>query len=693
MSQGEEYLQVVSLDDRPGLRIVDRIERKRYALETSKPVSPTPADPEECPFPVSKAVRIATEELTLQRVVGVYVRDESQSMLTAVEHQESASLPAGTYTLELATQIKTYLQVEGPVEISSDVERTRIEFPATTDVLVGIRSRHERPAATVTTTDDPLDVMQAIETFGSALKTADPERSYPTLRGHPPAVELGDRLDIPEGLDRPDTGVRLELPPTHAALYVAAPLAYYLGAELVPGEVPLLTTDTGFEYAFDRQSFEADVERVLKQVFFLDCVTRTEGLYDLNLHERTAVEPQLDLDFETLYDQPLAEQVATYLSVPYSTIEEHVPQWRLTAHVEPDPESVEQIPFLVDDLAVVRTVRDVETGESAEPHTTRTFAREEKISGVRGDGVTGKRAYVNPGESDSLEQAWVGDSIPIGASKLVTAAFRNRLDRETVDGDIAIAVVLNDGRMDEEQDVVDQAYGDRDDLPFDVSFHRDPTVTELRDVMRERTDFLHYIGHTEADGLECTDGKLDVGTLDETGVDSFLLNSCNSYDQGLRLIETGAIGGVVTLSDISNREAVHVGELTARLLNAGFPLRAALTIAREESVLGEQYIVVGDGGLTVTQPPGRTPNLMELNTSDDVFALTYRTFVTDIAGLGSVVTPYIERVDQSFLSSGDIATFELSKSELRQFLDLEQVPVRIDGDLHWSQSVDLAEIL
>ena len=36
----------------------------------------------------------------------------------------------------------------------------------------------------------------ALSTLSSALKTTSVERSYPTLRGHPPALELGDALDV-----------------------------------------------------------------------------------------------------------------------------------------------------------------------------------------------------------------------------------------------------------------------------------------------------------------------------------------------------------------------------------------------------------------------------------------------------------------------------------------------------------------
>ncbi|PYZ02677.1 hypothetical protein C8039_03465 [Halogeometricum sp. wsp3] len=76
------------------------------------------------------------------------------------------------------------------------------------------------------------------------------------------------------------------------------------------------------------------------------------------MHERAAIEPYVDLDFQSLYQQPLAEQVATYLQVPYDVIEDHIPKWRLTTHIDPVPANEEQLPYVVDDLAIVRTTSD-----------------------------------------------------------------------------------------------------------------------------------------------------------------------------------------------------------------------------------------------------------------------------------------------------------------------------------------------
>lgn len=99
------------------------------------------------------------------------------------------------------------------------------------------------PAATVTVPETIEGVMRVVSVLGSALKTRCPGRSFPTLRGHPPLLELGETVDIPESIAVPDTGVTLELPAACEYVYPASSLAYYLGADLQPAGTPALVVD------------------------------------------------------------------------------------------------------------------------------------------------------------------------------------------------------------------------------------------------------------------------------------------------------------------------------------------------------------------------------------------------------------------------------------------------------------------
>ncbi|MFC7154821.1 hypothetical protein ACFQPA_05045 [Halomarina halobia] len=689
------FVAVEPLPAGDGVRITDSIERRQCDLATATSVEPRSVSPHRIALPVDAAAALTTSAVSLPQVVATYVRDPDGALVHEVTHFEDRTLPAGVYHVELSAPVKLYLRVEGPCTVHLDDGSTTIEFDREREVIVGARSYHERPAATITTTDDPEDVMTAISYLGSALKTTTCERSFPTLRGHPPAIELGDELSIPDGLSVPETGVTLELPPSLSAAFVAAPLAYYLGARVVPGDEPRLVTDDGFAYPLDGpDGYEREVERVLKHVFFLDCLVRTEGIYPVDLAERRIVERHLDadLDFAALYDRPLAEQLESYLSVPFEALAPHAPTWKQTAHVEPIPSGVEALPFLADDLAVIRTPAGhtpVATAASAE--SIEMFMRGEPVRGeaARTTGNAARPRLVRPAKTDSLEEVWVGTDAPVGATKASPTAFRNRLEQRPKSGDLSIVVVCNDESMLDEHDDARGVYGSRANLPFDVTVYRDLTTDRLRLVLESEIDYFHYIGHIEDGGFQCSDGLLDARTLDAVGMNAFFLNACASYEQGMALIDAGAIGGVATLDPVINTGATAVGRTMARLLNSGFTLRAALDVAREESVVGGQYLVVGDGNVDIAHAESLVPVLSTVESAGDRYEVTIRTYPTGSAGMGTTFTPAMKGYETCSLIPGELRTFSLTREEFEAFLSLDDSPVRLDGRLIWSSSLVL----
>ncbi|WP_042663864.1 hypothetical protein [Haloferax sp. ATB1] len=667
----------------------DNVERHQFVLRTPSPVAPEPTDRRRFSLPTDAAVRIETGRIGLAANTVVCVRDEAGSMLAQVDQQGREELGAGTYSIELFGAVKTYLRADGPLTVDARPFETVLSFEDPQPVSVGARSSHESPAATITTTDDPLDVMAAVSAFSSALKTTSVERSYPTLRGHPPLLELGDELAVPEALDVPETGVRIELPPTLRHVFVATPLAYYLGARLVPGDAPRLVAESGFVHDFDGpHGFEEAVARALKRTFFLDCVVRTEGIYDVPLHERQTVESRTDIEVKELYDASLGERLSAYFEIPYERIADLLPEWKLTTHVAPRADNIELLPFVTNDLAVVRTPSGTEVHHSAvQAAVVDDFLRDDGDGDVvRSAGTTTpSETYVKPSSTDSVEQAWISDGTPVGASKTTPAAYRNRLQREPTQGDIGITVVCNDPEMLAETDIVDEVYGSRDGLSFDVDAHYDLSGAALRETLAEPTDFLHYIGHIDDDGFQCRDGRVDAETLDTVGTGAFFLNACQSYDQGLALVEAGAIGGIVTFSEVVNSQAVGVGRTLARLLNGGFPLQASLEVVRIDSDVAHQYGVVGDGGLSVVQTESGVAVLCEVaQLSGDEYSLSYESYLTSRCGPGSLIIPALPGTNEYYLSSQDLSDIKLTENELREFLALEQIPVIYDDDVYWN---------
>ncbi|MFB6299114.1 MAG: hypothetical protein ABEH65_02520 [Halobacteriales archaeon] len=697
--------QFIPEADAAGLAIHDPIQQRRYPIETAGPVSPTTANIDQFYFPVDNAATVQTSSITLPYVVAVYVRDANGEMVVDVTHYSVESLPADDYIIELNTPIKLYLQVSSELAIASTTDRMRLGFGDKTEIQIGARSYHDVPATTITTSESPRDLMKAISALSSSLKTTSCERSFPTLRGHPPEIELGPQLSIPDSIDTPETDIRLELPPDVGKLYVASPLSYYLGADIVPNSEPLLTTDDGVLRSFSRphQDFETEIQRLLQRIFFLDCLTRTEGYYNVDLHEREIIDSRLDIDFEWLYGQPLSTQLETYLELPFDQLEDQFPAWRLITDTRPKPANIEFLPFVLNELSLIRTSRGTEARDPsiAERTSIESFVRGD-VHKHRADGgsktirtsddsdvtrlSTESQSLVRLPESDALEHAWVGDGRPIGANKLVKQGFYNKFERHFDESKIDITVVCNDREMLAEYD--DDLYGDRDELLFDVTVHTDLSVESLRDVINEDNDFLHYIGHIDSGKFICADGELDIGTIDETGVNAFLLNGCQSYDQGFRMIDAGSVGGIVTLTDVDNQGAIEIGKVIAKLLNCGFSLRSALEIARERRHIDDQYIVVGDGGTDVVQNESMTPNFQYIQPIDkDTYNLEIVTYPPVEQGIGVLFQPLLGSVNQQFLNPGSLGIFEVDRQELIDFLALEKLPAIYEGEFRWTTSL------
>jgi len=359
------------------------------------------------------------------------------------------------------------------------VERTegsvKIEFDGEIPVEVGARSYHSAPANTITVADDPEAFMEAVSAFPSALKTTSPERAWPTLRGHSPRIERGDELAIPDGLDVYDTGVRIEVPPEYGQIYTVAPLAFYLGADVVQGHTAKLIADSGVfrRLGDDAETVGECVEALLKRVFLLDSVVRTEELYPKELHERKQFESHVDLDFAALYDASLAERLQTYLSVPDEAIDAIESPWHRITYVEsePGPETAELLPYVVNDLSLVKVKgasddpwtptesqqqtaealdtddffrsaglqRSVRRNDGFEDHDSLDDQSNEESS----RGVPGKGGYIPLLEANALEQAWIGERTPVEGTKLMLEAFEQ--ERTTSeDGSIDVTVVCND---------------------------------------------------------------------------------------------------------------------------------------------------------------------------------------------------------------------------------------------------------
>ena len=678
-----------------GLEIIDPIERKRYPLETATPVTPSIGDADRIPYPMDSTIEIRTSRVTLPENPYIYVRDPDGALCAEVGPGENVSLPGEGYILDLSGPLKVYAHIDDPVQICVGRSRAEIAFEKPAQVTISARSFHRRPGETVTTTDDPADIMRAISTFGSTLKTTTSERSYPTLRGHPPAIELADEVSIPDTLTYPQTGIKIEIPPTLDHIFVITALAYYLGAEVVPGPIPRLTTETGYSYSLDgRDGFETTVEQVLRQIFFLDCIVQTEGETPSSLYERQAAEPLLEFDIEEVYGQSMVEQLETYLKVPFERIEPQVPIWYSEVRLEPTEEHIEFLPFIANDLASVN-IRNTASDSAGSPQERRgTTEKPTRTTGPRITNADTTEPEIDEGPLSSspiLQQYWKNHNSSNIVSTKPLSASRNSISQAPREGALRIEVICNDPSMNDELVTVHSTYQDSA-VPFDVTVHHDLSKRELREVFAKESGFLHYIGHIDSDGFRCSDGTMDAADLEAVGTKTFFLNACRSYEQGLHLIEAGSIGGIVTLVEITNQTAVSTGNTIAQLLNSGIPLYAALKILQQTTDNDQQYHLLGDEGLVISQLEASPPLSVEITKARSNYEVTVIVYKNSRMKPGSVYTPYLSSADSYYLVPGEIAVQHVPKADLIEFLNTEEFPVLLEGELRWSTQIKTNEL-
>lgn len=680
-----------------GLALSDPIEGAYYELtvDGEEPPTVSSAPPSTVPVPVDEAVGVRTTWLALPKRLEVGVWTADMERVGTVDPEAPARPPgvdpAGEYVLEVySAPVKLYLRLPGAFTVDTEDGGIRFRFPEPREVTVAARSFRSEPAGTVTAGPSVESEMRAVSTLGSALSTTSPDRAWPTLRGHPPLLEAGEGESIPDEIERPEVDVTLHLPRDREHLYLAASLTYYLAARVEPTSGTPRLEAAGTTRALD--DVESDLNTLLRRVFLLDTLADSAGAYahDVAGHEAVRAAIDDDVDWDRLYEMPLGERTAAYLAPRFDPLveEDLLPSWHVTTDVAPRRASLGTLPFVADDLSLVRRVRPVHDGPVPEtPAAIAAFTR------GRGDDG-GPLDVVQPTPADTPEHQWVGETPAWETTHLDERALRRRATGSPAaaeDHVTSVCLVCNDPAMSDE--FVEEIYGLRDLLDYDITTRYDLAADELAAAFRRDDDLLHYIGHVEGEqGLQCADdGWLDLRSLEDVGVDTFVLNACRSYEQGQALLAAGAHAGVVTLESVDNALATRIGQQLARLLDTGLRFRSALSIIQSFVPASHRYVVLGAGGHQLVQSESGCPLSASVSVrDDDRFDLSLSYHPSSGYGMGSVVWPVLAGVDQQYLGVGEVDRWRVDRETLVEFCEREQLPVDLEGELVWTTDLGMA---
>ncbi|MCD2202926.1 hypothetical protein [Halobacterium sp. KA-6] len=684
-------VRVDALDDGPGIRIRDTSEGEAVALRTDCEPNLEPASTDGFTMPVDTAVAIDAGELHAPVFLSPIFWQDGEVVHRATR-DDAPRLSRGTYEIDFSPPAaKVYVRVEDAEPTAEFVDdHTYLDFGDASRVVVGVRSHHETPAGTVTTTEDPRDLMAAVSTLGSALKTESPDRSWPTLRGHPPAIRRGDELDIPEAVAAPETGVHIEVPPEYGAIYTVAPLAYYLGATVESGTRPRVVAD-GQSFDLNVNDLPGSVRSVLEHVFTLDCVVRMAGVYPFRTTAVDELEERVELEYERLFELPLDERTAEYFEIPRSATE-GILEWHYTADVAADPEYASALPYLVDKLALVRSPPQRSQQVDLTPSPDAARESDGVLARSVVDTTSAPLSGVVPSDTGTPGRSWVAGDFSPSAANPTVGSFRRGFDWPQGDDPLDVHVVYNDARLDASDET---AYDTHQTAETNLKVSYSLTTAELREALYEETDFLHFVGHVTDDGMVCPDGTLDTRTLARTDVKAFLLNGCRSYEQGRALLTAGSVGGIVTVDDVADDVAGRVGHDISLLLDSGFPLYAVLDVLDQIGTPVERYSILGSGTLAFRQSASGLPMLYDFNVDEfdadsDTTSVTIRQYPYDENGMGAFAAPTYTPVD-GVIADASARCDPISRSELERLLDSSPAPVLLDGELRYTPNLTMAD--
>lgn len=676
------------------IRVGDTLNGEMYELGVPSSAGPmTVVDrTEEFPAPLDRTVTVRTDRLDLPETVPCGIHPAGGTGGTPVWLGTTFSTrtgPAGGM-LELNPAVKTYLRFPEPFTVHCEDGDLRVDLPRRTKVTIGARAWHRYPEATIQVRERPRDILKAVSRFGSSLLTTSPDRSFPTLRGHPPAMAVGNGLDIPDGVAEPDSEIELVVRPRLADICAVAPLAYYLPATLVAGD--RFGIRCAGETFVPPQSDVADAAAaVLRHCFTLDCLVRVAGQYTSRLDEHERFEATgHDVDYAALFDASPAERTARYLEIPFEAVRPCIPLWPTTAVLTPSMQSVPSLPGFAAQLAAIR-VEDPPrySGSAARKRVLQSFVASEESEASRSSsqarGLAGP--FVDVPTTDSERTVWVGDGVPLGAVAFRLAGRQKRYDRATAGGttqQLSATVVCNDASMATDPEALPELVDFRPDLDIDYTLERRTTTARLREVIERETDYLHFIGHATPEGLECVDGQLDVAEVSRSGARLFCLNACRSFRQGEALVERGSVGGIVTVADVTDSLAAEVGADVLALLNAGHPLGSVTGLLRSRSAVGRQYVTIGDPYASLSEASAQVPEVIRADSVDDGFELTVEGVAcggASVSKLGSMAYETDRLVDYACLAPETFGPLVLDRERFVSYLAGADAPVILDGEL------------
>lgn len=551
--------------------------------------------------------------------------------------------------------------IDGPDELAFIIPATRcrlrrglqgVEITFSGNRSIATIRLHKKDGRMAYTSPDTSGIFNCVSSVCSDHAIGSPDKSNPLFRGVPPSIKIVEGF---EGVEPLQHAFSFHLPPDLRYLYSAAPLAYYLGTPIERSDRPYISFDHREPLELPSvKGFETFASEALRHTFYMDCAVRYEArsgscLPGMNIRKLSGYSAQ------EIYDMSMEERFLLYENI--------VPcmpnRWHMASYLDPLVKSVETLPFLLRSLSAIYAPEGRAASEREIVASTVMKPCADIPTTIASENRWEEQSAVIPSLHGSASNYWFSSGYPVDAVKSSHQALESRRRFDIAKGrGASLLIICNESSMEGEARAIEK---ELIGAKCDVEILRDASAREFADAFSTGYNIVEFIGHCTEDGFKCGDRHVHASDIVEDHTAMFFFNSCSSHSEALRLMEKGSACGIAAMFRMLEDAALDVSRNFYRMFGAGYSALTSLNAAKECSVLGNEYLLLGDGTYSCFESSGALP-FFKISRRDGGYSLLC---TIDNMDKGSIVTSW-HRSNKKPVTDLGFETHSLTSDHLLQ---------------------------
>lgn len=546
------------------------------------------------PFPTDVSYDINTNYLKLYgktvSIIPLYDINKIYPLTAGKHHIDNGYIIA----IESYKQGRIYIIAESDVDVMVALPVIEVITDNFDDkpVTIGIRNNNQD---ILYTSNNIPEIFNCMSRICSSSSESSPNKSHAFFRDKPSKIMIHDG-DCGDNETHNDSDIVICLPPDLRYLYTASPIAYYLGAGIEVCNVPGITFSDGSSVTLPEfPAFGRYIADMFERMFNFDCKVRYSMSPERCLQDKD-IYRTFGFHARDIFYMDMKDRFLLYSRASISGLQRS--QWHMASYIDPVPGNVRVIPYLLDRLSAIYMPESTPISENETILLSIRNFQYIRKGNTRSTGAIGKPSarVVLPVLGRAQCHYWFSDGFPVDAVKASLTALENRYRFSDERRSVAnIAVICNERSMEDETVKIHDILKD---ASASIEIYSDMSVKQFTKIFSAGYDMVQFIGHCNSKGFKCADGFAKASDIQENNTPMFFFNSCSSHTEAIKLIDKGSVCGIATLFKVLEESAFDISKNVYTMLRAGYPALSALEAAKECSIEGKEYLLIGDGSYT-----------------------------------------------------------------------------------------------